>query len=156
VGDRANVYLRGAQYQGQRDPGVFIYSHGSGYLMPENLAEALNSGPARNRMGDTPYLGRIIFDFLLSGGHGGETGWGISGRGADNDGYPLLVVDAQNRKVFCVPFTGTGLQGRAVDAWIDENPEAGLNIEEYIAVATEGWEGVKAATINRTRNDEGF
>lgn len=90
MGDRANVYV----HHGDR-PGVYLYTHGNGYKLPEVLREAL---AREERWDDDQYLSRIIFSEMIKDDIDGSTGYGISaycGDGSDK----ILDVDTMRGTV---------------------------------------------------------
>ena len=91
MGDRANVYV-----PGDDKGGVYLYTHWSGHNLPIVVKKALAK---RWRWDDPPYLTRIIFDKMTDGRHGEETGFGISTRICDNNGYPIVRVDCSRTQV---------------------------------------------------------
>lgn len=91
MGDRGNIVIRNKE----NDKHIFLYTHRSGYRMPERLHEALEKG--KDRWDDAPYLSRIIFQALLNGDTS-ATGVGLTTYLTDNE-YPLLVVDIEENKV---------------------------------------------------------
>lgn len=84
MGDRANIVV----HTGDDGKDVWLYTHWSGYRVPETLRQALAKGW---RWTDPSYLARIIFDQLTTGQHGEETGYGISTGMCDNE-HPILRV----------------------------------------------------------------
>lgn len=89
MGDRVTLAV---QADGER---VYLYSHWTGYDMPETLRVAL---ARKQRWDDPAYLTRIIFNTMTLGDEKGETGFGISTRVQDYD-HPLLVVDCDKQEV---------------------------------------------------------
>lgn len=101
MGDRANIVIRGNYPAdlGVREA-VFLYSHWGGTEMPETLRCALERG--ESRWTDDQYLPRIIFEDMVKGDMGGETGYGISTRLHDNE-YDLLVVLPDEQRIVRLP-----------------------------------------------------
>jgi len=101
MGDRANVAI--ITDEGQ--PPIVLYTHWSGYRLPDALATAIDR--ARDRWGDDSYCARIIvteilfeLGFLKSGE---TTGFGLSvGSILDNE-YPVFVVSVPEQAVWVVP-----------------------------------------------------
>jgi hypothetical protein len=93
MGDRANVCVR----QNESDSGVYLYTHWTGYSLPNQLQGALAK---RWRWDDAQYLTRIIFDAMTEDSHGQETGYGITSQVWDGDGR-VLVVDCESQTVRC-------------------------------------------------------
>lgn len=89
MGDRANIVVYEQHSDASPHEAVFLYTHWSGYDLPETLKAGLARG--EGRWDDGPYLARILFQELI-GADRGTTGFGISTRMGDNS-YPLLVVD---------------------------------------------------------------
>lgn len=103
MGDRANVFVVDSWAPLTDDgelSGVYLYTHWSGYDLPDVLAKALDSKEGRGRWSDGSYLTRIIFD-TMTGLEGGETGFGISASITDNS-YDILVVNPQTETVAMV------------------------------------------------------
>ncbi len=80
MGDRANVYVRGAD--------VYLYTHWDGYRLSVIVRNAL---ARKLRWNDPSYLARIVFQQML-GSDAGETGYGISHEIGDN-GRPVIMLD---------------------------------------------------------------
>jgi hypothetical protein len=78
MGDRANIYI----HEGD-EPGVYLYTHWSGYELPEVARLALVRG--QSRWDDPPYLARIVFCQMIGGDADGLTGYGISAVVGDGD-----------------------------------------------------------------------
>ena len=95
MGDRGNIYVKQHPAPGAASGGIFIYSHWSGFRLPELLQDALKKG--ESRWDDEPYLTRIIAQGIF-GDDDGITGYGITTYLTDND-YPVLVVDSERRMV---------------------------------------------------------
>ena len=78
-----------------KDTGVYLYSHwGSGSIMLAVVRAIANEW----RWDDPEYLARIIFDEMMSGNHGGETGFGI-GTKMHGDLDNLVTVDCDKQEV---------------------------------------------------------
>lgn len=90
MGDRANVYVKDG------DTGVYLYTHWSGYELPETVRTAL--ARCEGRESDGPYLARIVFCEMVKGDEEGTTGYGISTRLCDNE-HPIVVLDPMARTV---------------------------------------------------------
>lgn len=67
MGDRAQVLIK--------DTGVYLYTHWESHKLQETVERAIAK---KWRWNDPVYLARIIFDEMLKGQHGEETGFGIS------------------------------------------------------------------------------
>lgn len=99
MGDRANIVVYEAQKDASPHEAVFLYTHWSGYELPEVLKAGL--ARATDRWDDAPYLARVLFQAMI-GTDTGTTGYGISTRIGDNS-YPLLVVDIARKVVVEYP-----------------------------------------------------
>ena len=75
---------------------VYLYTHWRGFALKEILAEALSK---KWRWSDKEYLTRIIFDVMTKNERDTETGYGIGTNMHFDLGYPLLVVDVDNKIV---------------------------------------------------------
>lgn len=84
MGDRANVFVKD---HGDEGTGVFLYTHWSGYILPETVLSALVRG--RDRWDDGPYLSRIVFCEMVKGDEMNTSGYGISAR--CGDGYNRII-----------------------------------------------------------------
>lgn len=105
MGDRANVAVVD---NGER---VYLYTHSSGYDLPDTVRRALARGT--DRWTDAPYLTRIIFCEMIGGDSiRGTTGYGISPRVGDNE-HPIIVVDCDAQQVFAEADGAFKLQGEA-------------------------------------------
>ena len=93
MGDRANVYIHEGDW-----PGVYLYTHWDGTELAQTVLQALASNAGQHRLGDAPYLARIIFDAMVGEDQGGEGGYGISARLTDNE-HPIIVIDCAARKI---------------------------------------------------------
>jgi len=97
MGDRSNVFIQ----EGKNDAGTFgigIYAHWAGEQLHEEALEALMSPEAQGRVGDPSYLARIIVHKVLESlaDSNTPTGFGLwVDHPCDNDGYPILVIDAR-------------------------------------------------------------
>jgi hypothetical protein len=132
MGDRGNIVVRD-QWLRDGGPGeaVFLYSHWGGMELPEVLRRALDK---RWRWDDGSYLARIIFEEMIDGDRGGETGYGIGTRIMDNE-YDLLVLHEQ--RVYRMPesaYTGLGFANL-------EDCES-IGFAEYIASAERTWDNL--------------
>lgn len=90
MGDRANVYI----HEGKR-PGVYLYTHWDGTELPRTMKYALQTDRAQNRLTDTAYLTRILFEELINDSLGEETGYGISADVQDG-GDRIVDIDTYN------------------------------------------------------------
>lgn len=89
MGDRANVVIReGAEH-------VFIYSHWGG---SDIFAMARRALAKQWRWDDPSYLVRIVYDEIVKGNEGTETGFGIWPSRPDNE-HPVLVLDCATKQV---------------------------------------------------------
>lgn len=114
---------------------VFFYGHWAGYRLNQTVAAGLERG--RDRWGDEPYLGRILFTEMIKGGYTDPAealtdnlSFGISTYLTDNE-YPILVIDDRQGKVFTVKEEVAGDRKRLLE-YID-NPANGVPFEEFIA-----------------------
>lgn len=87
MGDRANIYV----HEGD-EPGVYLYTHWSGYDLPEVARLALVRG--QSRWDDPQYLARIVFCQMISGDTDGTTGYGISAAVGDGANH---IVDIDTK-----------------------------------------------------------
>lgn len=90
MGDRANVYI----HESNR-PGVYLYTHWDGTRLPLIVKTSLKTPRAQNRLTDTAYLTRIVFEDLISDSFGEETGYGISADIPDGDDR-IVDIDTHN------------------------------------------------------------
>lgn len=74
MGDRANVYI----HEAGDTQGVYLYTHWDGTALPKIVKESINSPRGQRRLDDPAYLARIIFEDMINGDLGSETGYGIS------------------------------------------------------------------------------
>lgn len=102
MGDRGNVVVIDGGTDLTSKTAVFLYSHWSGSELPEILQSALQSDAGKKRATDAPYLARIIFDAMIGGDQGQETGFGIWTSITDNE-HPLLIVDTRREIVVEYP-----------------------------------------------------
>ena len=72
---------------------IYLYSHWGGCDLLQDVQDALKR---KWRWEDSEYLGRIIFDAIISGTHDTETGFGIGFRVRSDIEHPLVVVDLDN------------------------------------------------------------
>ena len=81
------------------DGSIFIYSHWTGYEMPETAKQAIKT--ARPRWDDEPYANRIIIDQLTKPGRDAETGFGIMLKPDAEDSYnndePSVIINIIKR-----------------------------------------------------------
>ena len=87
MGDRAQVLIK--------DTGVYLYTHWESYKLQETVTKAIAK---KWRWDDPVYLARIIFDEMLEGQHGNETGFGISTR-QQSDINLLITVNCEEQTV---------------------------------------------------------
>lgn len=90
MGERGNIAVQ--QWSGQY---VYLYTHWTGYKTGEIVQSALKKGW---RWDDPTYLARIIFEELIKGHEGEETGFGIS-LTEDDQNYPTIYVDCKTKQV---------------------------------------------------------
>lgn len=102
MGDRGNVVVIDGGTDLTSKTAVFLYTHWAGSDLPEILQAALQSEAGRGRANDAPYLARIIFDAMIGGDQGSETGFGIWTSILDNE-HPLLIVDTRRKVVVEYP-----------------------------------------------------
>lgn len=90
MGDRANIIVKHGNEQ------VVLYTHWSGDVLPEILADALERG--RDSWSDFQYLTRIIFSEMIQGDVDGTTGYGITqtvwDTGAESNDITVNVSEA--------------------------------------------------------------
>ena len=122
MGDRANVFMKGYQ----EEPGVFMYTHWSGYDLPVTVQRALQK---RWRWSDPQYLARIIFCEMIKGQEDRETGYGLSAVVGDGD-YRVVQVDAYTQTVTFGKASGT--------LFIPEGNT--YSFDEYVSLNLDGWE----------------
>lgn len=107
MGDRGNIVIvQDSKYRqdkkthkwvksaAKRDR-LFFYGHWSGYRIADVVKTVIEQG---ERLNDTAYFGRIVFD-TFTNGEKGTTGFGISTSIADNE-HPLIVLDPQEGTVW--------------------------------------------------------
>jgi hypothetical protein len=88
MGDRANVLVKSGKNH------VYLYTHWSGYNLPQIVQSAMKRG--KNRWDDSQYLTRIIFCEMIKDSVMDETGYGISSEVGDGDNRIVTVnVDEQ-------------------------------------------------------------
>ena len=90
MGDRANVYI----HENGR-PGVYLYTHWDGAMLPRLVKNSLQTDRAQNRLTDTAYLTRIVFEDIISNSLGEETGYGVSAEVQDGDDR-IVDIDTYN------------------------------------------------------------
>lgn len=97
MGDRGNIQLKGKDFGSN---GVWFYTHWRGSELRDIAFIALQRAQEAGRLGDAPYLARIVFDTLAGEDNRQEvTGCGISARLQDNEN-PILVMDADSAKIW--------------------------------------------------------
>lgn len=109
MGNRGEIYV----HEGDK-PGVYLYSHWGASALPHVVQRALISREGRNRWNDAPYLTRIIFEQLIRGSEGGETGYGISAQRTEG---PVVSVDVADQTVTLDD--GVGRSFAEFSRWID-------------------------------------
>ena len=110
MGDRGNIKVVESFFnQEEERQGIYIYSHWGGAELPFRLQNALRK---RWRWADVPYLTRIIFEEVIKGEEGTETGFGISLSLCDNS-HLIVVVDTKNGGI--VRFETE--KGECIDSW---------------------------------------
>jgi hypothetical protein len=103
---------------------IYLYSHWGGSELPTVLQKALAK---RWRWADPAYLARIIFDEMIEGEGGNETGYGISTFQPDNE-HLILVVNCQSQTVTAESEGGSPLCEWSLAAFVAlEDPEAAVN-----------------------------
>lgn len=127
MGDRANIYI--TQENGEK-PGLYFYTHSSGYRLPLTLQDALKRG--QDRWEDEQYLSRIIFCELVKGHEMNTTGFGITTYLCDG-GYKILTVNSVTQKV--------GISKNAEST----KPVREWTFAEYISIdlGDTGWDALK-------------
>lgn len=113
MGSRANIHVKDSYRQADDTSGIYLYTHWSGYQLPQVLQAALERG--QGRWGDTSYLTRIIFCEMVKDEVMETTSYGISTQLEDND-YPILVVDDKSRTVK-VAEEGSEREGPYMNEW---------------------------------------
>jgi hypothetical protein len=99
MGDRSNIVIIDAGYsknvetqRWERDPAkdgrIWLYGH---WMGGSAIAHAKH-GLASDRVGDTPYLARVIFSSMVKDSIDETTGFGVSTRMTDNE-HPIIVID---------------------------------------------------------------
>lgn len=78
MGDRANVYIHDGD-----SPGIYLYTHWTGTELPSIVKKTMETDRAKARADDEAYLARIVFEDLICGDLGSETGYGISAQVGD-------------------------------------------------------------------------
>ena len=87
MGDRAQVLVK--------DTGVYLYTHWDSHKLQETVTRAIAK---KWRWDDPEYLTRIIFDEMVKGYHGEETGYGIS-TSKHSDINLLITVNCEEQSV---------------------------------------------------------
>lgn len=96
MGDRGNIYIIDTP---DTEHGIYLYTHWDGYQLDQVLAKALQRG--QNRIGDHPYLSRIIFSEMIKSDVEGDTGYGLSTLLGDNQaGNPILVANLHQGVIY--------------------------------------------------------
>lgn len=90
MGDRGNIVV-----SSQRDGTIHFYTHWSGSVLPQIVADGLRRG--RARWTDEQYLNRILFCEMVRDDIDGETGYGISTQ--MGDGGTEVYVDHDSQTV---------------------------------------------------------
>lgn len=116
MGDRANVVIKSNEEQ------VCLYTHWSGYELPETLQSALKRGA--DRVDDFQYITRVIFNEMTKGREMETTGFGITNKVHDNE-RDIIYFDADNQTIT-----------------IGDNS---YNVKEYVELTISGYELTKAA-----------
>lgn len=100
MGDRANIFATDQRDSTENEPrpGIYLYTHWSGYGWPEHLRLALNTERARRRWNDSSYLLRIVIDSVFENLRGSETGGGVSTQLTDNE-HDIIILDLVTQKV---------------------------------------------------------
>ena len=91
MGDRANVYVHAGDA-----PGVYLYTHWNGTLLPATVAHALERG--KSRWEHEQYLARIIFCEMVQGFERELNGFGISAAVGDGEDR-IIDVDTEKLEV---------------------------------------------------------
>jgi len=94
MGERGNIVVK-QNAKGHEGEKVYFYTHWRGYRIKQVLQNALKHD---QRWTDETYLARIIFCELVDGEEKVFTSFGISTYLTDN-GYPILVVDAETQSI---------------------------------------------------------
>jgi hypothetical protein len=142
VGDRANIVIREESSWSKPPIGtheaVFLYSHWSGYVLPEILREALDEG--RDGWDDASYLARICFDRMIGTNQGGTIGYGIYTRLTDNE-HDLLVLLPSEQRLVVLPESTYRARGFA----LEDLPS--ISFEQYIAADERTWDNLTDSAV---------
>lgn len=122
MGDRANVVVKNSDTKG-----VWIYTHWGGYELAARVQKALAK---KWRWDDESYLTRIIYDEVVKGSEGEETGIGISTHMCDNQ-HKIIVVCAREQRVKFVT--------EGDDVYIDKGIYS-WNFEEFVNLSVDDLE----------------
>ena len=87
MGDRGQVHIK--------DEGVWLYTHWEATELLDNVKRALSK---RWRWNDPEYLARIIFDEMVGGYHGEETGFGIS-TSEHSDVWIIITINCEEELI---------------------------------------------------------
>ena len=90
MGDRANF-----GFKDSKDNIVFLYGHGAGHRMLENLADAVSA--AEPRWQDESYATRIAISQLIKDEWASETGWGITVNELADNEHKVPIIDWKNQ-----------------------------------------------------------
>ena len=90
MGDRANVVMTDS------DEKVVLYTHWSGYELPEIVKKAMIRG--KNRWDDFQYFTRIVFSEMIQNSVLSETGFGISSTVHDGNDK-IIKIDCNNQTI---------------------------------------------------------
>lgn len=104
MGDRANIFIQTEMQDDGQWAGIGVYTHWRGEGIHAAALAALPK--AAGRVGDTSYFARIIVHNVLNAvaDPDSETGAGLwTVFPDDNDGYPVLVINAQTGKHWFTP-----------------------------------------------------
>ena len=111
MGDRSNIKVT---YEDGNS--VFLYAHWDGKRNIDVVRDALQSG---QRVDDSAYFARIMFEKLIDANRLGTTGYGISTFMPDNNyGNPIVHVQYPYKEWGAMPrITLEDEDGQVVDDW---------------------------------------
>jgi hypothetical protein len=90
MGDRSNIVV--VQPDQSR---IWLYGH---WMGEDNYRVAGQVLSRKLRWNDSPYLTRMLFEYMIEGVYDKETGFGISTYMCDNE-YPIVVIDPERQTV---------------------------------------------------------
>jgi hypothetical protein len=111
MGDRSVVAFIDRTDDTENSEGIiFLYGHWGGTNMQKIVLDTIARTPGRHD--DSGYLIRRCMVCAMQGEGGGETGFGITLGGTDNE-YDILVVDTVRKRVFFSSDPGGAVERRA-------------------------------------------